>query len=72
MRSSGGIMALVTVRLVETGEEWDIPISANTIIRPTVGTVLVLDQSGSMEWASGLSGLPARNDVLKFFCAGVR
>ena len=56
----------VTVRLNETGEEWVIPISANTIVRPTVGTVLVLDQSGSMQWASGLPGLPTRNDVLKF------
>jgi len=56
----------VTVRLNETGQEWIIPISANTIARPTVGTVLVLDQSGSMAWASGLSGFPARNDVLQF------
>jgi hypothetical protein len=56
----------VTVRLNETGEEWVIPISANTIARPTVGTVLVLDQSASMQWASGLPGFPSRNDVLKF------
>jgi hypothetical protein len=56
----------VTVRLVETGEEWVIPISANTIARPTVASVLVLDQSGSMQWSSGLSGFPTRNDVLKF------
>ncbi|MEH6471240.1 MAG: M14 family zinc carboxypeptidase [Halopseudomonas sp.] len=56
----------VTVQLVETGEQWIIPLSANTIARPTVGTVLVLDQSGSMEWPSGLPGFSARNDVLKF------
>ena len=56
----------VTVRLVETGEEWVIPISANTIPRPTVATVLVLDQSNSMNWASGLPGFATRNDVLKF------
>ena len=56
----------VTVRLVETGEEWVIPISTNTIARPTVATVLVLDQSGSMQWASGLPGFATRNDVLKF------
>lgn len=56
----------VTVRLNETSEEWVIPISADTVTRPTVGTVLVLDQSASMQWASGLPGLPARNDVLKF------
>lgn len=56
----------VTVRLNQTGQEWVIPISANTILRPTVGTVLVLDQSGSMNHPSGLSGFPTRNDVLKF------
>lgn len=56
----------VTVRLVETGEEWPIPISANTIARPTVATVLCLDQSGSMQFPSGLAGFVTRNDVLKF------
>jgi hypothetical protein len=56
----------VTVRLVETGEEWPISISANTIARPTVATVLCLDQSGSMQSPSGLAGFPTRNDVLKF------
>ncbi|MGH9194307.1 MAG: M14 family zinc carboxypeptidase, partial [Acidimicrobiia bacterium] len=56
----------VTVRLVETGEEWVIPISANTIARPTVAAVMVLDQSGSMQFASGLPGFATRNDVLKF------
>ncbi|HSJ48092.1 MAG TPA: S8 family serine peptidase [Gammaproteobacteria bacterium] len=56
----------VTVRLVQTGQEWVIPITANTIARPTVATVLVLDQSGSMQWASGLPGFTTRNEVLKF------
>ncbi len=56
----------VTVRLVETGQEWVIPISANTIARPTVACVLVLDQSGSMQDSSGLPGFATRNDVLKF------
>ncbi|HLN64568.1 MAG TPA: vWA domain-containing protein, partial [Symbiobacteriaceae bacterium] len=56
----------VTVRLVETGQEWVIPISANTIARPTVACVVVLDQSNSMNWASGLPGFATRNDVLKF------
>ncbi len=56
----------VTVRLVETGEEWVIPISSNTIERPTVAATLVLDQSGSMLDPSGLPGFPTRNDVLKF------
>lgn len=58
----------VTVSCDETGDVWTIPISANTIARPTVGVVMVLDQSGSMLWDSGLAavGLPLRNDVLKF------
>jgi len=56
----------VTVRLVETGDEWVIPISANTITRPTVAAVLALDQSNSMNFASGLTGFATRNDVLKF------
>jgi murein tripeptide amidase MpaA len=56
----------VTVRLVETGEEWTIPLSANTIARITVGAVLVLDQSASMQQPSGLAAFPTRNDVLKF------
>ncbi len=38
----------VTVRCVETDEQWTIPISANTIARPTVAVCLVLDKSGSM------------------------
>src|SRR5690606_5106045 len=56
----------VTIRLVETGDEWEIPITGNTIERTTVATTLVLDQSGSMSSPSGLSAFPTRNDVLKF------
>ncbi len=55
----------VTVRWMETGQEWVISISANTVTRPTVAVKLVLDQSGSMDWASGISDLPKRVDVLK-------
>ncbi len=43
----------VTVRCVETGEEWVIPLSANTIARPTVAVELVLDKSGSMDSDGG-------------------
>lgn len=56
----------VTVRLVETGDEWIIPITANTIARPTVAVALVLDQSGSMTAPSGVPAFPTRNDALKF------
>jgi murein tripeptide amidase MpaA len=57
---------VVKIRLVETGEEWDIPISSNTIARPTVATALVLDSSGSMNDPSGLAAFPTRNDVLRY------
>jgi thermitase len=43
----------VTVRCVETSEQWVVPISANTIQRPTVGVCLVLDKSGSMSADAG-------------------
>jgi hypothetical protein len=54
----------VTVRCVETGDEWTVAINANTIARPTVASVLVLDKSGSMDWDSGIPG-NSRLDVLK-------
>jgi hypothetical protein len=54
----------VTVRCTETGDEWTIPITANTIARPTVASMLVLDRSGSMDWASGIPG-NSRLAVLK-------
>lgn len=58
----------VVISCDETGNSWTIPIGANTISRPTVGVTMVLDQSGSMLWNSGLAsvGLAQRNDVLKF------
>lgn len=58
----------VTVSCDETGDTWVVPITANTIQRPNVGVIMVLDQSGSMLYNSGLAsvGLPLRNDVLKF------
>jgi hypothetical protein len=58
----------VIITCDETADGWTIPITSTTIARPTVGVVMVLDQSGSMLWNSGLGavGLPLRNDVLKF------
>jgi len=55
----------VTIRWEETGQEWTVPISANTISRPTVALELVLDKSGSMTFNSGIPDLPQRIDVLK-------
>ncbi len=40
------------------------PIAANTIARPTVATMLVLDQSGSMDWLAGIDNHTKRMDVL--------
>ena len=56
----------VTVQHVESGQQWVVPISANTIERPTVAVALALDQSGSMLSSSGLPGFANRGEVLKF------
>lgn len=53
-----------TVRCDETGQEFQFELRANTIHRPTVAVQMVLDQSGSMAWAAGTSGL-TRLEVLK-------
>ncbi len=43
----------VTVRCDETGVDYVIPITANTVVRPTVAVELVLDRSASMDWDAG-------------------
>jgi murein tripeptide amidase MpaA len=53
----------ITIRCVETAQDFVIPITANTIAQPKVASVLVLDRSASMDWASGLPG-KKRIDVL--------
>lgn len=55
----------MTVRCVETGVDYVIPITANTVARPTVAVMLVLDKSGSMDFVSGIPGYK-RIDVLHF------
>ena len=54
----------VTVHCAETNQDFVIPISAITIARPTVATMLVLDQSGSMGWLAGIDNQTKRIDVL--------
>ena len=54
----------VTVECPQTGETFVIPINANTIAQPSVGSMLVLDQSGSMNDPSGVPN-KKRIDVLK-------
>lgn len=57
----------VTIRWNETIQEWTVPISANTIARPTAAIGLVLDRSGSMNDPSGLGEpLSQRIKVLRF------
>ncbi|GGK79124.1 M64 family metallopeptidase [Ornithinimicrobium pekingense] len=43
----------VTVRCDETGQQWTVPITANTVARKTAEAVLVLDRSGSMDEDAG-------------------
>jgi Lysyl oxidase/von Willebrand factor type A domain len=43
----------VRVACNETGQQWTVPIVANTIKRPKVAVILVLDQSGSMNRPAG-------------------
>ncbi|MBX2868401.1 MAG: tyrosinase family protein [Acidiferrobacterales bacterium] len=52
----------VTIECAETGDSWVVPISANTVGRPTVGVALVLDKSGSME--NDIGDGRSRNDLL--------
>jgi Mg-chelatase subunit ChlD len=54
----------LTVSCAETNQNFVIPISANTIARPTVATMLVLDQSGSMGWLAGIDTHTKRIDIL--------
>jgi murein tripeptide amidase MpaA len=53
----------VTVKCLQTGENFVIPINANTIVQPSVASMLVLDQSGSMDFASGVPN-KKRIDIL--------
>jgi hypothetical protein len=53
-----------TIKCDETGQEFLFELRADTIHRPTVAVQMVLDQTGSMAWPAGTSGL-IRLDVLK-------
>lgn len=56
----------VTIRCDETGEQFIVALTANTIARPTAAVVLVLDQSNSMNFDSGIAPGVEREHVLKF------
>ncbi len=54
----------VTFECPESGKQFVFVLKANVIARPTVAVMLALDQSGSMAWEAGTTGV-ARLDVLK-------
>ncbi len=54
----------VTIHCVETNQDFPFTIHGNSIARPTVGVMLVLDQSGSMGWLAGVDATTKRIDVL--------
>lgn len=43
----------IAVRCVQTGEEWTVSLSQNSIVAPATAVVMVMDQSGSMDWDAG-------------------
>jgi hypothetical protein len=55
----------VTVRNTQTGREWTVPITANTVERQSACVMLCLDRSGSMDGPSGIA-TAKRIDVLRF------
>ena len=55
----------IRVRHDQSGEEWTIPITANSVARSTACVMLVLDRSGSMSAPSGV-GTNTRMDVLHY------
>lgn len=56
----------ITIRCDETGAEYTIPITANTVGRPTAVVAMALDRSNSMNFDSGIGDGLTRGDVLKF------
>jgi hypothetical protein len=54
----------VTIHCVETNHDFVFSIHGNSIARPTVAVMLVLDQSGSMGWLAGIDATTKRIDVL--------
>jgi Common central domain of tyrosinase/von Willebrand factor type A domain len=54
----------VTIHCVETGEDFNFTLRANSIARPNVAAMLCLDQSGSMAELAGIDATTKRIDVL--------
>jgi hypothetical protein len=66
--TANGDSATGTVKILcdNTGDQFDVSLTANTVRRPTAALVMVLDQSNSMTFDSGLGAGIQRQDVLKF------
>jgi Common central domain of tyrosinase/von Willebrand factor type A domain len=65
--SDGDIAAgTVTIGCDESGQQFVIPLTANTIARPSAAIAMVLDQSNSMNFDAGIAPGIEREDVLKF------
>lgn len=56
----------VRISCGETGEEWEVPITADVIPRPRAAMAMVLDQSNSMNFESGIAPGVPRSEVLRF------
>jgi len=56
----------VDVTCVETGDAWEVPIVGDVIELPSAAIALVLDQSNSMNFDSGIAPGVHRSDVLRF------
>jgi hypothetical protein len=54
----------VTIHCMETNQDFVFSLHATSIARPTVAVMLVLDQSGSMDWLAGIDATTKRIDVL--------
>lgn len=58
--------ATATVHCDETGEDFPVTLTANTIARPSAAIVMLLDQSNSMNFESGIAPGVMRKDLLRF------
>ncbi len=58
--------ATATVTCDESGQSFPIQLTANTIARPKAAIAMLLDQSNSMNFDSGIAPGIARKDVLRF------
>lgn len=54
----------VTFECPQNGKAFTFVLKANAINRPTVAVMLVLDQSGSMDWLAGIDATTKRIDIL--------